>query len=536
MIELYDYQDNAVQAIRRFFTKGGKHVLLQAPTGAGKTIIFSYMAQNAAIKHKKVLILTDRVELLMQTGGTLAKFGVKPFSIVAGTKFINFGFTIYVAMCQTLRNRIKIPLWAKFILKDIDLVIIDECHKQDFNYLFESGLLDKKLVIGFTATPKRGGKMRQLALDYEEIIESVSVPELINRGYLVSDDYYGVAGANLNSIKVDSMKGDYSESDMFNRFNSSKLYAGVVKNWIEVAKNTHTIVFCVNIEHVIHTCEEFHKNGIDARFVVSSMSKPKEPEKEAAAGIWTRYQERMRLYSLYLDSFGKWSGERSYIVNKFKQKEFPVLINGNILTTGFDCPEVETVIVNRATLSVVLWLQMIGRGSRISPGKTHFNILDFGENASRLGHYTMPQNWQLWHENKNSEDGVAPVKDCGRDNNGQPLPKDKNDIVGCGRMILSSLMICPFCGFMYAGKKAKEIDLEAIMYDTVMHVAKPVKKISQMDTDELFDYYKSKKHKPAWLWRQLYFRGGVALLEEFGKEKGWKKGTRDKAINFVSGL
>ena len=60
--------------------------------------------------------------------------------------------------------------------------------------------------------------------------------------------------------------------------------------------------------------------------------------------------------------------------------------------------------------------------------------------------------------------------------------------------------------------------------------------ISQMDTDELFDYYKSKKHKPAWLWRQLYFRGGVALLEEFGKEKGWKKGTRDKAINFVSGL
>ena len=173
MIKLRDYQQNAVDKIRRFFGKG-KHAILQAPTGAGKTIIFSYIAQNAASKGKKVLILTNRTELLTQTGGSLEQFGVDPYLVRAGTKFLNFESDVFVAMCQTLRNRIKEPMWRNWIKNHIDLVIIDECHLQDFNWLFESGLVDKKFVLGFTATPRRSGKMRQLALDYETIIDTVT--------------------------------------------------------------------------------------------------------------------------------------------------------------------------------------------------------------------------------------------------------------------------------------------------------------------------------------------------------------------------
>lgn len=531
MIKLREYQQLGVDGVRQFFNKGGKHVILQAPTGAGKTIIFSYISQNAASKKKKVLILTDRTELLSQTGGALAQFGVEPYLIRAGTKFLNFNHSVYVAMSQTLRNRIKLPIWINWIKKNIDIIVIDECHKQDFNYLFESGLVDDKYVIGFTATPKRSGGMRQLALDYEEIIETVSVKELIEQGYLVSDDYYGVAGVDLNNVKFDKLKGDYSENDLFNRFNTPKLYAGVVKNWLEVAKGTQTIVFCVNIEHCIHTCEEFQKNGIDARFITSAMSLPKEPKKEAAEGEWVRYTEKMRLYNLYLESCNKWSGNRKELFDGFANKEFPVLINAGIATTGYDCPSIETVVINRATTSVTLWLQMIGRGSRIFKGKTHFNILDFGDNAKRLGHYTMTQYWSLWHEDKTGSGGIPPIKVCGED-----IKKDKNGKEGCKRMIMASYKICPFCGFIYPENNVKEIDLSAVMYDTERHQAISVKKISEMDLNELHDYYKIKKHKPAWLWRQLYFRGGKKLIEEFGNSQHWKKGTIEKACQYVGGI
>lgn len=530
MINLRDYQQKGVDDVREFFSSGGKHAIFQAPTGAGKTVIFSYIAQNAVSKGKKVLILTDRTELLNQTGGSIENFGIKPYLIRAGTNFINFDQSVYVAMCQTLRNRIKKPMWANWILRNIDLIIIDEAHKQDFNYLLESELVKNKFVIGFTATPKRTGKMRQLGLDYEKIIPTVTVSELIKRSYLVTDDYFGVGGIDLNGIKYDPLKGDYSESDMFDRFNSPKLYAGVVKNWKEVANNTHTIVFCVNIEHVIHTCEEFHKNGINAKFIVSKMGVPKEPKEGAKDGEWVRYEERMRLYNLYLDSFGKWSGNRTTVIDQFKRKEFSVLINAGIATTGFDCPSIETVIVNRATTSSTLWLQMIGRGSRIYPNKTHFNILDFGGNADRLGHYTMEQHWSLWHESKEGGDGVAPVKMCGVDSNGKEIKSNKK---GCDRLILAAYKICPFCGFKYPEKKIKEIDLKGVMYDTQQHTAVAVKKISDMDLIELHDYYKRKKHKPAWFWRQLYFRGGVELIKKFGKESNWKSTTIDKACQYV---
>ena len=108
MITLRNYQKSGVDGIRHFFSKGGKHAILQAPTGAGKTVIFSFIAQNTIQKGKKTLILTDRTELLNQTGGSLQDFGVDPFLIRAGTKFLNFEKDVFVAMTQTLRNRIKL--------------------------------------------------------------------------------------------------------------------------------------------------------------------------------------------------------------------------------------------------------------------------------------------------------------------------------------------------------------------------------------------------------------------------------------------
>lgn len=526
MITLYPYQQQIIDNCRKFFTSGGTSAVVTAPTGAGKTVMFSYICQQSTSRGKKVLILTERAELLLQTGGTLKNFSLNPFYIQAGIKYINYNHNTYVAMAQTLSNRIDKKIWRDWLAK-IDLVIIDECHKQNFNYLFENGLLEGKKVLGFTATPKRTGKMRQLALDYEKIIESVTVSELIELGYLVSDDYSGIKGVNTNEIKYNTLKGDFDERDMFTKFNAPKLYAGVVKNWEKICPNTQTLVFCVNIEHAIKTTLEFRSIGVDARFIVSPVSTPKEPSEGSTPGQIVLYQDRLRVYQLYKKYFSMYSGERRSIFDRFKRKGFPVLINAGIATTGYDNPALETIIVNRATTSQTLWLQMIGRGSRISPGKTHFNLLDFGENAGRLGHYTAPQLWHLWHESKQGT-GLPPLKECGIASSGRPVYKDKE---GCERLILASLKICPFCGFKYPKKKiAKEVDLEQLMYNGSKSVI--VKKIGDMDDEELYKYFKSKRHKSPWLWRQLFFRGGEKKIRDFGKELNWTKATIENAVNY----
>jgi superfamily II DNA or RNA helicase len=525
MIKLYDYQNKGVSEIKTEFSKGKKHLIAQAATGAGKTVIFSYIAQNVVLKSKKVLVLTNRNELLTQTGTSLENFGLLPYYITAGLKKVDKNNSVFVAMSQTLRNRLKLKDWCNWILNDIDLVIIDEAHLQEFNFLFQSGLLDKKSVIGFTATPRRGGNQRQLAMDYDEIIEIASTLDLVKLGYLVNDDYFGIKGVNTEKIKFDSMKGDYSEKDMFQRFDSPKLYAGVVKNWIVNAFNTHTIVFCVNIQHIIKTVEEFQKNGIDARFLCSGKSKPKPPIDDTNEAQMVAYSEKLSQYIEYLDAFKKWSGDRNEIVKDFKDKKFTVLVNAGILTTGFDCPSIETVIINRATTSLTLWLQMLGRGSRIFEGKSHFNILDFGSNAERLGHYITPQYWSLWHEKGNSGEGIPPVKDCG----GRP---DKNGREGCERLIMASLNICPFCGYLYSKTGAKEVELISMAYDTEENKAILTKRPIQMTAEELYVYFKLKGHKIAWLWRNLYYKGGLVMLKEFGESHKWTRATIFKATNY----
>ena len=201
-IILRDYQLSVVNETRQRLKDGFNHLMVQLPTGGGKTIIFSYIAQNAIPKGKKVLILTDRDELLKQAGGTLSDFNINPYFIKAGAKIIDHRKSCFIAMSQTLRKRIDKPDWQKWILDEIDIVIIDEAHIQEFNYIFESGLLDNKMVLGFTATPSRSGKMRQLGLDYERMVRGPQVKELVSKGFLVNCDTYDCGSPSLDDVRL----------------------------------------------------------------------------------------------------------------------------------------------------------------------------------------------------------------------------------------------------------------------------------------------------------------------------------------------
>ena len=490
---------------------------MQAPTGAGKTVVFSAMCKMAIDKGNKVLIITDRKELLNQTDGSLDQFNITSYNIEAGSKYVDMSYSCFVAMSQTLKRRIKEKYWIEFISR-IDLIIIDEAHKQEFNYLFSSGLVDNKHIIGATATPRRSGKMRQMGLDYEAITSTITVKELIDKGFLVNSDNYGFGSPDISDVEIDRMSGDYKPGQLFEKFNETKRYGGVVKNYLELTPKTKSICFCVNIEHAIKTTMEFRAQGIKAKYIVSNKTKPKDGNPDG-----------LRAYELYKSTFAEMSGKRTEIFNQFQNDEFDILVNADIATTGVDIPSVDTIILNRATTSLTLYLQMIGRGSRIFEGKTHFNILDFGGNIERFGNYDDNRKWYLWHE-ESKEGGVAPVKECGYTPEGISIKGRIEGQKGCRRLIHAGLVFCPFCGFQYPEKVIKEVELQ------LQVGVDGVKRIRDMTNENLYEYWKARGHKSAWLWRQLWYRGGENAIRRFGKQYGWSFGTIEKAISLMSKL
>lgn len=525
------YQQQVIDDVRGLLAKGVKHIMAQLPTGGGKTIIFSFITQNAEIKGKKVLILTDRTELLTQAGGTISKFDISPAYIKAGSKYIDYRRTVFVAMSQTLRNRVVLEDWQKWIRTHIDIIIIDEAHIQEFNYLFESGLIDDKIVIGFTATPARTGKMRQLGLDYERMVQGPGIRELIKDGYLLNCDTYAFQSPSMSGVSVNAKTGDYSNDSMFKKFDSPTLYSGLLTNYEKYTPGQKMLVFCCNVEHAIKTCQQMNDAGYSVKFLASKKSAPKCNSDEPAD--IERYKERLRVYNLYEENYKKFSGGRKGILKWFSTTPGSILVNVDILTKGYDEPSIEVIALYRATTSLSLYLQMIGRGSRLYEDMTNFTLFDFGGNVERLGNYDDNRSFGLWHEERKGEGGAPPLKECGIDSNGRHLPAGGDVKKGCKRLIMASMKLCPFCGFKYPEKDpAKEVELMLASIKDDNGVSLRVKSFKEMDYLELKTYREIKKHKMAWLWRQLWMRGGEKELRQFANWDNWNPGATHRAISF----
>tara|TARA_R110000823_G_scaffold151125_2_gene281989 strand:+ start:6348 stop:7973 length:1626 start_codon:yes stop_codon:yes gene_type:complete len=532
-IELRDYQEDIVNNTRKRLSEGHKHLLIQLPTGGGKTIIFSYIAQNAIPKNKKVLILTDRTELLNQAGSTLSNFNINPYFIKSGAKIIDYRKNCFVAMSQTLRNRINKKEWIDWITNHIDIVMIDEAHIQEFNYIFESGLLDDKIVLGFTATPSRGGKSRQLGLDYERMIRGPQVKELVSKKYLVNCDTYSCGSPDLDSVTINSATNDYNYNSMAKQFDKPSLYEGLIKNYEEKTPGQKMLVFCCNVDHAIKTANKFANKGYPVKFISSNKSKPKMYEDNATQGKIQRYKENLISYENYQDNYKKLSGSRGSVTKWFKTTKGAILVNVDMLTKGFDEPTIEVVSLNRATKSITLYRQMIGRGSRIYKDKSNFTLFDFGDNVNRLGSYESNIEWSLWHEEKKGGSGVPPLKECGISSTGKPITPGGEIKKGCKRLILASMALCPFCGFKSPKRNiAEEIDLKLAEIKDSNGISIKVKSFKQMSFYELKKYREIKEHHQAWLWRQLWMRGGENELRKYGVFDHWSNSVINRAVMF----
>lgn len=444
MIELRPYQKEAIQGLRNCILQGKKRLVLCAATGAGKTVMFTFMIASAVSKNKKCLILTDRIELLTQAGGTMAEFGLKPIEINSKRKLSSLNGILYVGMAQTIIRRLKDPMYVDFF-KSLDVIICDESHKQSFNSIMPY-ILDNTIVIGATATPHREGNQTSMDEFYSDIVEVIKISELIGLGYLATPKSYGVK-VDLSGIRTKN--GDYDEKQMGDKFNEIELFHGVYENYQRLTPNKKAIIFAPNVESSKVLVNDFKEKGLPIEHIDANTP----------------------------------DADRKRILKWYKSTHNAMISNVGILNAGFDCPDIDVVILYRATKSLPLFLQMCGRGSRTTKTKKQFTILDFGNNIKRHGFWEDDREWSL--KKKPKKDGVAPIKEC-----------------DCGAMLPVSVMTCPECGFEFEPTE-KEIK-EKVIAELQLLTHQQIKdKVKTANFQELHDIADAKGYKRQWVYYHL---------------------------------
>lgn len=368
---LRDYQIKNKQRICELWAEK-KSVMLQMPTGTGKTRLFSSLLKDIQIyasDHKleiNCLVMVHRMELVDQIVRELKKsYGLISGVIQAGYKQ-EPELNIQVASVQTLSRRLEI--WKK---KNFDIVIVDEAHHvpaESYRAILKS-FPDAK-VLGVTATPYRlsGEGFTDI---FEELIVSPSVKQFIEKGTLSGYDYYSVRQNSDIQRELDSVKtlqnGDYTDADMSRICDNDHIRAQIVETYQKYAPGKKGIIYTINKKHNCNLCEDFNRVGV--RTVAIDSSTPKD------------------VRNAYIDSF--------------KAGEIDIICNVNIFSEGFDCPDIEFIQLARPTQSLSMYLQQVGRGLRISVGKEKCIFLDNVGLYNRFGLPSANRKWMyhfLGHE------------------------------------------------------------------------------------------------------------------------------------------
>lgn len=356
--KLYPYQEAAVNNIfnKLIELPPNANILFQLPTGGGKTIIFSEIAKRYITQfNRKVLILTHRIELGKQTSEVLNSLGISNKIINSEVKQLpqQSHYQTFTALVETLNNRLQDN---DQFLEDIGLVIVDEAHNNSFRKIFH--YFENVNILGVTATPLSSNKKLPLYQTYSTLIVGESIADLIQQGYLCEGQTVNF-DVNLSSLRVGN-NGEFTVGSHELLYTQAMMQSKLIDAYDEYGKGKKTLIFNAGILTSRVVYETFKKKGYPVRHLDST------------------FNERDRAETL------EW----------FRNTKDGVLTSVSILTTGFDEPEVETIILNRATKSLTLYHQMIGRGSRVLANKKTFNIVDLGNNSRRFNLWQFPIDWK----------------------------------------------------------------------------------------------------------------------------------------------
>ena len=355
---LYDYQEEDLKKIFQHIDDlpQGTNILYQLPTGGGKTVVFSEIARQYILKTgKKVIVLTHRIELSGQTSKMLQGFGVSNKIINSDVKelYDQDNYMCFVAMVETLNNRLQ---EEKVKINNVGLVIIDEAHYNSFRKLF--GYFEQSTILGVTATPLSSNIKLPMKDHYKHLIIGESIKSLIERRFLDKDNLYNY-DVSLRTLKI-GINGDYTVKSSDEFYSNQSMLGKLVSAYNELAKGTKTLIFNNGINTSLYVYETFKKAGYNVR---------------------------------HLDNKNT-ATERRDNLDWFANTPDAILTSVSILTTGFDEPSVQSIILIRATRSLTLYFQMIGRGSRVTERKDDFNVIDLGNNIARFGPWDAPIDWQ----------------------------------------------------------------------------------------------------------------------------------------------
>lgn len=407
MTQLRNYQREAVNSAIRAL-EVGTHPLVSLPTGSGKSHVIAELVRWATrFNGVRVFVVTHSKELVEQDyekiNAVLPDVDVGIYCAGLGQKRIK---QVTVVSIQSIHRAGEV--------QSPDLIIVDEAHRiphskqGQYRALFER--FPDAQVVGLTATPYRMNTgMLHEGNDalFDDLVYEASTLDLIKQGYLCRVRARATkASANLDGVHTRG--GEFVASEMTAAFDVEDITKAAVEDVLEHAKDRRSVmVFCCSIEHCNSVEAEFRRRG-EGRVVTVT-------EKTTAT-------------------------DRRRYVNDFRRGEIRVMVNCAVFTTGFDAPNVDCIALLRATCSPGLYVQMVGRGLRLSPGKDDCLLLDYGRNVERHGPLDMITSKRI-----SDKDGVAPTKTCQQ----------------CGSIIFAGFAVCPECSYVFPKEEKETIKHEA---------------------------------------------------------------------------
>ena len=408
MMELRDYQQASVDAVWAHVREHETNPAVVLPTGSGKTHVIARLCSDAVAWGGRVIVLAHVKELLEQAADKLRATapGLPVGIFSAGLGRRDIGYPVTIAGIQSVYERAH-------ELGPLDLVIVDEAHliPPDGDGMYRRFLSDARAicphqrVIGLTATPYRSGTGEICGPAPEHVLNTVchevGVRDLIDRGFLCPlRSRAGKALADISAVAVRG--GEFVADALQDAMDDDALVRAACADIVaSTADRRSVLLFCSGVrhcEHVVRILSSVH--GVECGMVDGSTE----------------------------------SEERDAILTRFKDGSLRYLANVNVLTTGFDAPNIDCVVMLRPTMSPGLYYQMAGRGFRIAPGKEDCLVLDFGGNVLRHGPVDA-----IRLKDSDGPPGEPPAKQC----------------PACDALIHTAYAKCPHCGHAFPPRKVK---------------------------------------------------------------------------------
>lgn len=340
---LRPYQQAAADAVFGQWQSGVNKTLLVLPTGTGKTVVFASITENCVKNGDRVLILAHRGELLQQAADKLLKFtGLRCAVEKAEESCLGSWYRVAVGSVQSLQRPARLE---RFPTDYFDTIIIDEAHHcVSDGYLRVLDYFSGAKVLGVTATPDRGD-MKNLGQVFDSLAYEYTLPAAIKDGYLCPIKALTIP-LQLDISGVGVQSGDFKPGELGTALDP---YLDQIADEMEhYCKNRKTVVFLPLVKTSQKFKDILNRHGFRAAEVNGD------------------------------------SEDREQVLQDFEQDKYNVLCNSMLLTEGWDCPSVDCVIVLRPTKVRALYSQMVGRGTRLHPGKDHLLLLDFLWHTERL--------------------------------------------------------------------------------------------------------------------------------------------------------